>query len=98
VGNGLAWVLVLAWTGIFGGGGLGSGRGTLVLAWAGIFGGGGLGNGRGALVIASAGEPRSIRGLLGIFDDVEGCTGAEAGDGLFPPENINHPKSGVFFH
>jgi hypothetical protein len=96
VGNGLAWVLVLAWTGIFGGGGLGSGRGTLVLAWAGIFGGGGLGNGRGALVIASAGGPRSIRGLLGIFDDVEGCTGA--GDGLFPPENIDHPKSGGFFH
>ena len=34
---------------------------------------------------SAAGVPKSIRGLLGIFDDVEGCAGAGAGDGLFPP-------------
>ena len=41
-------------------------------------------------MLASAGVPKSIRGSLGIFDDVGCCTGAEVG--LFPPENINHPK------
>ena len=63
-----------------------------MLVSTGILGGGILGDGWGALVLASLGGPRSIKGLSGIFDDVEGCTGAEGGNGFPPPENRDHPS------